>query len=153
MLDIILAPAAQDDLEYLVALRIEAMRASLERIGRFDPVRARERFASSFEPALTRHIMLRGLRVGFVVVKQKMDELLPDHLLEHLYIAPAHQGRGLGAAALALVFDEADRAGRAVRVDALRESGSNRFYLKHGFQKIGESEWDIYYLRPAQSPR
>lgn len=66
-------PATPADLDALVALRIEAMRESLERIGRFDPVRARERFAGSFDPASTRHIVLDGQRVGFVVVKQQAD--------------------------------------------------------------------------------
>jgi hypothetical protein len=39
--DIILRTARPEDFEALVALRIEAMRESLERVGRFDPVRAR----------------------------------------------------------------------------------------------------------------
>jgi hypothetical protein len=41
---ITLTTAAAEDFEALVALRIDAMRESLERIGRFDPARARERF-------------------------------------------------------------------------------------------------------------
>jgi hypothetical protein len=34
----------------LAELRVEAMRESLERIGRFDPSRARERFLSGISP-------------------------------------------------------------------------------------------------------
>ena len=41
--------AVQSDAEVLVDIRIAAMRKSLERIGRFDPQRARERFLASFE--------------------------------------------------------------------------------------------------------
>jgi hypothetical protein len=66
-----LAPATAGDAEALVALRIAAMRASLERIGRFDPGRARERFLAGFSPAHTRHIVVAGERVGFVVVKPR----------------------------------------------------------------------------------
>src|SRR5437660_5430228 len=51
-----LVDATADDFEALVALRIAAMRESLERIGRFDPARARERFAAGFDPARTRHV-------------------------------------------------------------------------------------------------
>ena len=36
-----------------------------------------------------------------------------------------------------------------MRVTALRGSGSNAFYLRHGFAQVGESEWDIEYERPA----
>ena len=27
----------------------------------------------------------------------------------------------------------------------------NRFYLRHGFMHVEESEWDIYYVRPART--
>jgi hypothetical protein len=48
--------AVASDAEALAAIRVEAMRESLERIGRFDPQRARERFLSAFSPTHTRHI-------------------------------------------------------------------------------------------------
>lgn len=88
---LVLLPAQQRDLEPLLAIRIEAMRESLERVGRFDPVRARERFASGFDASSTRHIEVAGERVGFVVLKQHLNELL----LDHLYVKPAAQGAGL----------------------------------------------------------
>ncbi len=146
---VVLTPARRDDLEHLVALRIEAMRESLERIGRFDPVRARERFASGFTPEHTRHIELQGERVGFVAVKTTADALV----LDHLYLRPAYQGRGLGAEILQRVFAQADAAGQPVRVGALRGSNANRFYQRHGFGLVEESEWDLYYVRnPLATP-
>lgn len=141
---VVLAPVADTDLEDLIALRIEAMRESLERIGRFDPMRAGERLRSSFSAACTRHILDSGQRVGFVVVKPQGDGLL----LDHLYVHPAAQGRGIGAAVLALLFADADRRGLSIQVGALKHSDSNRFYLRHGFMPTGEGEWDIYYVRP-----
>lgn len=141
-----LLPAVEGDFEELVALRIAAMRESLERIGRFDPVRARERFRSGFTPAYTRHVMVDGQRVGFVVVKPDQDQLL----LDHLYIDPKYQGKGIGAAVLAQVFKEADALSLPMRVGSLRESEANRFYQRHGFAFVAEEEWDIHYIR---SPR
>jgi GNAT superfamily N-acetyltransferase len=142
-------PAQPADLEPLVALRIEAMRESLERIGRFDPLRARERFVSGFVPECTRHIVVGGERVGLVVVKPQWDGLL----LDHLYIRPAFQGRGIGAAVLALVFAEADARAQPLRVSALARSDSNRFYLRHGFRLVKQGELDIHYVRPAAGPQ
>ena len=136
-------PAAADDLDALVELRIEAMRESLQRLGRFDPARARERFASSFDPAHTRHVLVNGARVGFVVVKPHAEGLL----LDHLYLRPAQQGQGIGGSVLADVLADADARHLPVHVGALRESASNRFYTRHGFHQVGESEWDIYYRR------
>lgn len=135
--------AMLDDLDALVALRIEAMRESLERIGRFDPARARERFTSSFDPACTRHIVANGQRVGFIVVKQAAEGLL----LDHLYLYPGQQGQGIGGRVLVDLFADADARHLPIHVGALRESASNAFYLRHGFHPIGESEWDIYYRR------
>lgn len=136
-------PAAPDDAEELVALRIAAMRESLERLGRFDPVRARERFLSTFSPAHTRHLVVESRRVGFVVLRPA-----PEHLLlDHLYIHPSHQGKGIGAAVLAALFAQADAQDKPMRVGALRESDSNRFYVRHGFELVEEGEWDNYYVR------
>ena len=102
------------------------------------------RFQAGFSPQHTRHIQVDGRRVGFVVVKPQ-----PDHvLLDHLYVEPGMQGRGIGAAVLARVFAEADALGLPVRVGALRDSGSNRFYLRHGFVLVEQAEFDNYYLRP-----
>jgi GNAT superfamily N-acetyltransferase len=140
---IALAPAAAEDFEELLALRVAAMRESLERVGRFDPARARQRFQASFAPELTRHVLLDGRRVGFVAVRPDGAGLL----LDHLYVLPAQQGRGVGSAVLALVFREADERGLALRVGALRGSDSNRFYLRHGFVLVEEAEWDLYYER------
>lgn len=141
-----LTPAVSTDFDALVDIRIEAMRESLERIGRFDPVRARERFRIGFAAEYTRHIVLGDERIGFVVVKPQTDALL----LDHLYIKPAHQGSGIGAAVLQIVFAEARSQSLAIRVGALRESASNRFYLRHGFQLIERGEFDNYYERPAE---
>lgn len=136
-------PVGIDDGESLAALRVEAMRPSLERVGRFDAYRARARLLDSFSPEYTREIVSGGLRVGVFVLRPRNDGLL----LEHLYIRPSHQGRGIGAAVLRTVFAEADAQGVEVRVGALKESDANRFYLDHGFVLESQAEFDNYYVR------
>ncbi len=147
--DVAFVAATAQDADALVALRIAAMRESLERIGRFDPIRARERFLTGFAPEQTLHIVLNSVRIGFYVVKPADSGLL----LDHLYIQPGHQGLGLGAAVLAHIFAQADAAGLAIRVGALRDSDSNRFYLRHGFVLVEQGEFDNYYVRAAQPLR
>jgi GNAT superfamily N-acetyltransferase len=142
-----LTPVSAEEFEELAALRIEAMRPSLERIGRFEPHRARERFRQNFAPEMTRHIVERATRVGFVAVRRAADR----YVLEHLYVRPQHQSRGLGAAVLRMVIGEAETAGVPLSVGALRGSDSNRFYMRHGFVQVTETEWDIYYQRDAGS--
>ena len=140
----VLSQVEASDAESLVAIRIEAMRESLERIGRFDATRARQRFLSGFLPEHTSHIVVGGERVGFVVVKPGEGTLL----LDHLYVRPEFQRRGIGANVLAQVFARADAERAPVHVGALKGSDSNRFYERHGFQLVREEEWDNYYVRP-----
>ena len=147
-LSVNLVPATAEDAESLAELRVLAMQPSLERLGRFDPQRARHRFLSTFEPRLTRHVEAGGERVGFVVVRPHEE----GWLLDHFYIHPDHQDRGIGATVLLYVFREADQAGQPIRVGALRESDSNRFYVRYGFRLVQEAEWDLYYVRDPEPP-
>ena len=144
-----LSPASDEDFEALLALRMAAMRESLQRLGRFDPERARERLGRAFEPSHTRHILQAGERVGFVVVLPRADHLV----LDHLYVAPQAQGLGIGSWVMAQVLADADRRRLPVRVTALKLSDANRFYQRHGFELQHESPWDLHYLRQARGER
>ena len=137
-----LTPVVAEDFEALLTLRIEALRESLERLGRFDPQRARARLASQFEPACMQHIEREGQRVGFVTVKPLDGGALK---LEHLYIRPGSQGQGVGR----WVLEGLKARGRDIHLSALKLSDANRFYLREGFQPVGESELDIDYLWKA----
>lgn len=137
-----LQPARAEEAEALAALRVEAMRESLENVGRFDPARARERFLSSFSPAHTRHVVHGGQRVGVVVVRPEAGSMV----LDHLYLHPSSHGRGIGSAVVRLLQAEAAASSRALHVGALKHSRSNRFYLRHGFRPLAEGDWDNYYV-------
>ncbi|MDH6151812.1 MULTISPECIES: GNAT family N-acetyltransferase [Paraburkholderia] len=142
-MNIAFSDTTESDADTLVAIRIAAMRESLERVGRFDPQRARERFLASFDPARCRFIEVDGVRSGFILIRPQADYWL----LDHLYILPAHQGKGIGAAVLRDVFANADAQRMPIRLGALRGSDSNRFYQRYGFVQTDEGEWDIYYVR------
>jgi ribosomal protein S18 acetylase RimI-like enzyme len=145
-MDIALLPASEDDFEELVRIRISAMKESLEKIGRFDEARARARFRQGFSPRHTRHVLVGNQRVGFVVSKLMENEIL----LDHLYIEPKFQRQGIGAEVLKQIFTEADLTRLPVKVGALKESQSNEFYIRHGFELIGQGEWDLYYVRSCK---
>jgi GNAT superfamily N-acetyltransferase len=146
-MNITFRPASSHDFESLLALRIAAMRESLERIGRFDPERARERFLSGFSPTDTQHIEVNQRRVGFVVTKRKDDHLL----LDHLYVDPSQQNQGIGAAVLAHVLTQAQALNLPIRLGALRDSDSNRFYLRHGFRLVEQTEFDNCYVHSIKA--
>lgn len=144
-----LVPVVEADFDRLADLRVSAMRESLERVGRFNQERARERLRSTFSPAHTRVILFEGATVGFYAARPTPEGLS----LDHLYIHPDFQCRGIGGVVLQELFAEADQNETPVTVGALKESASNRFYLRHGFEKTGEGEWDIYYVRPPSTQK
>ena len=144
-----LAPTVASDFEALLALRVRAMRPSLEALGRFDPARARERFAGTFQPEHLHHLMLGAHRVGCVSLRPKPAALRIDHL----YIEPTAQRRGLGAWVMGWAAALADLRQQPLELAALQGSDANRFYQRHGFAEVGRSDFDIEYRRaPAVSP-
>lgn len=144
------APAKPDDLEALVSLRIAAMRESLERVGRFDPIRARQRLVDSFKPEHTRLILVRDALAGCVALGPGPDE---DLWLEHFYLAPEFQRRGLGGGVLKRLLTESDEANAAIRLSVLIESAANTFYPRFGFVETHREEVDIFYRRAAALTR
>ena len=138
-------PVIESDFDDLLALRIRTLRASLERLGRYDPQRAAQRFRTTFRPADTRHILVEGKSAGCVAVWAEPGAMR----VEHFYIDAAYQRCGLGSAVLGRLFNEALPAVTCFRVGALRGSDANRFYGRHGFVPVSDSEWDIEYERPC----
>ena len=144
-------PVNDADFEVLLALRIRTLRASLERVGRFDPQRAAQRFRSTFRPADTRRILVDAETAGCVAFWPEPGAMR----VEHFYIDAAYQRRGLGSAVLGRLFSGFNEALPPVaccRVGALRGSDANRFYERHGFVRVSESEWDIEYERLGPHP-
>ncbi|WP_436154102.1 GNAT family N-acetyltransferase [Polaromonas sp. LjRoot131] len=141
-----LQPVLAGDFEDMLALRIDAMRPSLERVGRFDLARSRERLSAGFLPQYMQHILLDGARVGFFTIKPEGDTALR---FDHLYLRSNASGQGIGSWVLLQVLSQARERGLAVRLTALKESDSNRFYLRHGFVLQGEEGVDLHYEWPV----
>ncbi len=144
-----LQPAAAADFEALLELRVRAMRPSLEALGRFEPERARERFAATYAAEHMHHIVQAGRRVGCVSLRPKPTALRIDHL----YIEPEVQGQGLGAWVMDWARSQADLRQVPLELAALQGSEANGFYQRHGFEEASRSEFDIEYRRaPARNP-
>ena len=144
-----LQPVLVADFEALLALRIRAMQPSLQALGRFDPERARQRFASIFAAEHMQHIVLGGQRVGCVTLRPKPGALR----LDHLYIEPTAQRQGLGAWVMDWACAMADLRQQPLELAALQSSDANRFYQRHGLVEVSRSDFDIEYRRvPAASP-
>ena len=139
-----LRPASAADIEVIAELRAAVMRADLERLGRYDEHRVRQRLRDSFSPQHTSIIMIDRDLAGCVTVR-------PDEgrqWLEHFYLAPHRQGRGLGSAVLRTVLERTDAQGMAVGLNVLRGSAARRLYERHGFVVESQDPIDVFMVRP-----
>ncbi|MFJ2542512.1 GNAT family N-acetyltransferase [Microbacterium sp. NPDC087589] len=123
----------------MAELRAVVMRPDLERLGRYDPVRVRQRFLDAFVPENTRVIVVDGEDVGLVAVRHERDALW----IEHFYLAPESQGRGIGAAVLAHLLADGDGT-RPFRLNVLQSSPARRLYERHGFVLESEDAVDVF---------
>lgn len=141
------APASAGDLEALTELRLAVMAESFNRIGRFNPDRARAWFAQTYRPETTRLIRVGEATAGCVAFYPAEPGTLK---LEHFYLASEWQGRGLGTAVLDVLLAEADAAGARVILTVLRESDARRLYERRGFVETGRDDLDVYMARAAR---
>lgn len=144
----VLRAARATDVEAVAELRAVVMRADLERLGRYDEHRVRQRLRDSFSTRHTSLVLAGGEFAGCVTVRPDDD----GKLLEHFYLAPHHQGRGLGSAVLRTVLADTDREGVTVRLNVLRGSAARRIYERHGFVVEAQDPVDVFMVRRPAGP-
>lgn len=131
-----LRPASADDVEWIAELRADVLRDDLERLGRFDETRVRQRVRDAFEPADTRIIVVDGADVGSVAIRPDGDACW----LEHFYIATSYQGRGVGSRILAMVLADSE----LYRLNVLQRSPARALYERHGFVVETQDDVDVF---------
>ncbi|WP_020121781.1 GNAT family N-acetyltransferase [Streptomyces canus] len=138
-----LRPATPADVEVIAELRAVVMRPDLERLGRFDEHRVRQRFRDAF---VARHLSIieAGDRFAGCVALRPAED---GHWLEHFFIAPELQGHGLGSAVLRGVLARTDADGALVRLNVLQGSAARRLYERHGFSVESEDSVDVFMVR------
>lgn len=138
-----LRPATWEDQDWLTELRAVVMRPDLERLGRFDETRVRDWLRRSYDPSLTEIVVLDGVDVGSIALRHEGDRVW----LEHFYLEPAVQGRGVGSWVLSTVLPRVE--GSVVRLNILRGSRVERLYERFGFAFADADGIEVYLERPA----
>lgn len=144
----LLRGAVAADVEVIAELRAVVMRPDLERLGRYDEHRVRQRLRDNFLPEHTSVIEAGGGFAGCVTLRPGEG----GRWLENFYLAPGRQGQGMGSAVLRELLGRADADGAPVRLQVLRGSGAQRLYERHGFTVETEDPVDIYMVRQPRSP-
>lgn len=145
-----LRSATPTDALWIAELRAVVLKDDLERLGRYDPVRVRQRFLDGFDTELTQIILVDGEAVGSIAVRPAID----GQWIEHFYIDPAQQGRGLGGSVLTEIMRR-NADSRAFRLNVLTGSPAQRLYLRHGFTVDSQDPIDVFMVSdgiPASNP-
>jgi GNAT superfamily N-acetyltransferase len=135
-----LRPATTADVEAVAELRAVVLRRDLERLGRYDEHRVRARFRAGFAASHTWIIEVDGTFAGCVALRPADGAVW----LEHFYLDPGVQGRGIGTAVLEWVIDRC--AGTPIRLDVLTGSPARRLYERHGFHVESEDPVDVFMI-------
>ncbi|MFE6494043.1 GNAT family N-acetyltransferase [Streptomyces sp. NPDC057748] len=138
-----LRPALPEDIEALAELRAVVMRPDLERLGRYDEHRVRQRMRDGYVPEHTSVVVVDGELAGCVTLRPADGGLR----LENFYLSPALHGRGMGTAVLRSLLARADEAGAIVRLDVLQGSAARALYERHGFTKERQDPIDVFMVR------
>lgn len=122
-------------------LRDVVLRDDLERLGRYDPARVRQRLRDEFSAQNTRIIVHDADDVGSIAVRR--DDAA--NWVEHFYLASSVHDRGIGSAVLRQILDEDDA--RPFRLNVLHGSAAIRLYARHGFTIDSDDDVDVFMTR------
>ncbi|WP_417504828.1 GNAT family N-acetyltransferase [Microbacterium sp.] len=136
-------PAVDDDAEWIAELRAIVLRSDLTRLGRYDDARVRQRFRDAFASEETRVIVVDGQDIGSVALRDEGG----SRWLEHFYIAPSHQGAGVGGRILTMLLDD----DVSHRLNVLQGSPARALYERHGFVLERQDEVDVFLRRERRS--
>ena len=131
----------------MVELRAVVMRADLERLGRYDEQRVRQRLRDAFAPEHTWVVDVDGAFAGCVALRPAVDA----RWLEHFLLAPHLQGSGIGSGVLRELLDQCDHDGVPVRLNVLQGSPARRLYERHGFTVDTEDSVDVFMVREPRA--
>ncbi|MET9657937.1 GNAT family N-acetyltransferase [Streptomyces sp. NPDC006510] len=142
-----LRPARPEDVETIAELRAVVMRPDLERLGRYDEHRVRQRLRDVYAPEHTSIIVADGEFAGSITLRPAEGGMW----LENFYLSPALQGRGIGTAVLRSLLARADEEGVTVRLDVLQGSAARALYERHGFTEERQDPIDVFMVRTPTS--
>jgi GNAT superfamily N-acetyltransferase len=129
--------AGAEDCEFAYRTKRAAFRRYVElATGRWDEDEQRRMHEQRFREFDFRIVNADGRDVGFVAV-EKTPECLTLH---HIFLLPAHHGRGIGRRCMAIVMEEARALGVPLRLRVLKVNPrAYSLYQRLGMFRSGES--------------
>jgi ribosomal protein S18 acetylase RimI-like enzyme len=131
-----LRPACSNDYAFALKLYVEAIRPLAGAWIKWNEADQEAEFASLWRPNDTRIITLDGQEIGWVEFRRTGDELF----LKQFYISPGHQRLGIGSQVLRLLREEQRGSAKSMALFVLKNNPACRFYERHGFEVVWETQ-------------
>lgn len=138
--------AEATDSEFVFVVKKAAFSEYVEQIWGWDNTYQRDLHNRRFASQDIRIIRSRGTDVGFLSTRNTSDTLNVDQL----YILPEYQGKGIGAACMKHIIDDANREQKSVTLQVLKiNTRATAFYQRLGFTIVDENATHFQMKRDA----
>ena len=135
------------DSEFVFAVKKAAFREYVEQIWGWDDTYQKDLHNRRFASQDLRIIQFHGTDVGFLSTSRTSDTLN----VNQLYILPEYQGRGIGAACMRRIIDDANLEQKPVTLQVLKiNTRAAAFYQRLGFTIIDENSTHFQMTRPPE---
>ena len=139
--------AQATDSEFVFAVKKAAFREYVEQIWGWDDTYQRDLHNRRFALHDLRIIQFHGTDVGFLSTSNTSDTLNVDQI----YILPEYQGRGIGAACMKRIIDDANLEQKPVTLQVLKiNTRATAFYQRLGFIIVEENSTHFQMKRPPE---
>ncbi|SEH28376.1 GNAT family N-acetyltransferase [Chryseobacterium culicis] len=131
--------ADENDIDFLLALRIKTMNPHYETSGlSTDRETTLQRVLYQFDKANI--IFLDNQPIGLL----KVDRTFTNIEVLQLQIDPSQQGKGLGKKILMDILEEASLAGKTVSLSVLKTNKAQHLYKSLGFKIVDEDQYSYF---------
>ena len=138
--DLILRKATADDSEFVYQTKRVAFREYVEKVWGWDENEQRQLHEKRFFSPDFYVIQASGIDVGILAMIHELDCVR----LNQLFILPEYQNRGIGAACMMDIIENADALKLPIRLRVLKVNNrAMLFYQRLGFKRTGESDTHV----------
>jgi ribosomal protein S18 acetylase RimI-like enzyme len=140
-------PALADDFDFCADLYFGEMERTIRELN-LDFAKQATNLRQRWDAQQVRIITLDGADIGWVQSMIEDDALF----LGQLFVAPAHQGRGIGTTIVQRLIEEAACDRRAVTLGVVKTNPALRLYQRLGFRTTHEDDRKFYMRRDPDPP-
>jgi ribosomal protein S18 acetylase RimI-like enzyme len=139
--------ARAEDFDFCADLYFSEMARTIRELN-LDLAKQAANLRQRWDVRQVRIITLDGADIGWVQSMIEGDALF----LGQLFVAPAHQGRGIGTMIVRGLIEEAACDRRAVTLGVVKTNPALRLYQRLGFRTTHEDERKFYMRRDPDPP-